>query len=375
VLSPNGAPLFGARIFEGAVPNEWQREQTAIAISDRDGRFEVAELSPETTTISAYHTDYAPGSAAVVLQPEHVTSVEIRLPVGAGIEGRVRVGGRAPTTVVNVYVQSGVGGGQSAQVESDGSYSMTGLAAGKMSVGAMLNADRSAGRTYRNLSKEVQLEDGFVTTVDFDFPAADASIEGYLTYNGQPVAQGWVGATFVSPDGGYENANGQADANGYYRVDDVVSGVQVSVNASAQMGDRNLNRVARVQLASGAVERLDFDFSGGSRVTGFVEGTPAGWSGTVMVLTEEADVDGIDWNDQSAMQELSTCCMVSAGQVQGDGSYVVEGLEPGRYRLVASVYDSSLVTDREAMMASMRHGVGEVEIVEGRGAEVRLQVE
>ncbi len=376
VLSPKGAPVFGARVFEGNVPDEWRREQGAIAVTDRDGRFEVSNLSPETVTISAYHAHYAPGSATVVLRSSSVTQVEIVLPVGAGVEGRVLVGGRVPTGVMtSVYVSPRNGVGQSALVESDGSYSVSGLAPGDVSVGATLNADRAAGLYSRNLSKEVVLRDGFVTTVDFNFPVADATIEGYLTFNGQPVSQGWINAAFESSDGGYENANGQSDTNGYYRIEGVLSEVQVSLNAGAQVGDRNLSRVARVQVGSGAVERVDFDFSGGLRLTGFVDGMDAGWRGSVMVLTGDSDIEDIDWQDQTVWQELNACCMVSAGEVKGDGSFVVEGLEPGRYRVVALVFDEGLTNNQEAMIASMRRGVGEVEVVAGREGSVRLRVE
>ena len=260
VVSPSGNGVFGARVFDGPPPNEWQRDQVALTTTDREGRFQLEGLSPETTMISAWHPDYAAGSANVVLGSSQVTEVVIRLTTGAAIEGVVRVGGVGKaeayvgvTSASNQQDQRGV------QTESTGGYELAGLTPGS---GTAYASYQTASGQHRNMQKTVELQDGLVTRVDFDFASANGVVEGYLTYGGAPVTQGGVQAQSGNPETGQETFYSQVDGDGYYRMEGLIAG-EVTLQAHGVMDRRDLSRRTRVEVAEGAVMRVDIDFGGG----------------------------------------------------------------------------------------------------------------
>ncbi len=124
-----------------------------FALTDADGRFDLAGLSVGTYRLQTQHPDYAEASEIVdVEQP--ATNTEIRLSSGGALAGLVISESGAPLAGATVSLQSGAGGGRfggggpgsgSSSVSDDaGGFHFDRLTAGRYTVSGTLGARASA---------------------------------------------------------------------------------------------------------------------------------------------------------------------------------------------------------------------------------------
>lgn len=374
VTNSSGATVVGARIFDGPVPEQWRRDQQNIAVSDGSGDFTLESMSPETTVISAYHPEYAPGSANVSLSPGATNHVDIVLPVGAAVTGTIRVGGQPfAGAYVNVMPDGNNRAQQGSQAGSDGVYSVKGLTPGTTTVSAYLpNQERSG--TNRGKSKSVVLQDGMTSTIDFDFSAVGGTIEGYLTYGGEPVTQGWLSGSSGDDTSGRESVHGQVQDRGYYRLEGLSPGDAI-VMYSVQINDEQMSRRSVVNVTDGQVARHDVEFNTGGRVRGTVRGIPQGWNASVMIVTGEVSLDLLSGRDQEVSRRFMECCMISAASTQADGSFSTAGIDPGDYTVFVRAFDPNRSVDPQSPAANMRSATGTITISEGQEATIDLRLE
>jgi uncharacterized GH25 family protein len=326
VIDRSGQPVANARIYLGDAPNDqWRIDRETVATSDAGGRFEIASLGPDVSVVSAAHSDYAPGSAPVSVAPGGTAQVTIKLGGGGTIEGRVTIAGK-PAVGQSVHIQRQDGGGRpsSAQTDNNGMYSIKGIAEGEV----MVMANVRQGESSRNAHQQAIVAEDQVTIVDFDFAGGNATVEGYVTIDGQPVTQGHVSAAVT---GSVESFNGQVDGNGYYRLEGMLAG-SVTLRVSYQASENDWQtRAAQINALDGRVTRHDFEVTAGATITGAVSGGNADGRVFVVIVRGNMQITTIDQGFWQANQHL----IAGNAMVQPDGTFRAGGMEAGDYTVLA----------------------------------------
>jgi protocatechuate 3,4-dioxygenase beta subunit len=107
VIGPDGAPVAGARVVWAGM-SDWTMfasERFDAAVTGADGRFRIDALPAGSFRFTARHRDFAPGDSEPVALDgtSERTGVDIRLPRGATLAGRVVDGSGA--AVPNAFVR------------------------------------------------------------------------------------------------------------------------------------------------------------------------------------------------------------------------------------------------------------------------------
>ncbi len=368
VTDISGNPISGASIYLGPVPREWERERNAATNSDKEGRFKLDSVSSETTLISAYHIDYAP--ASVPVQPGATSEIQIVLSFGGMVEGSVTLGG-APVAGQNVsiyYPQNRQGGSQSnTQTDENGFYQLKGLAEGEARVSVYMR-DEGANQSSRSVSQAAVVADGQVTVVDFHLSSANASIEGVITLEGKAPKRASVS---VRPDMSsdlQESHHSQTDANGYYRLDNLVAGpTTLMVNAQSVDGGPRITTV-KVEAVSGKVVTQDIDITGGATVNGVVRGFAENEMAFVMAI--EGDIPLPTELSENTMRQYEGLIRGQAMVNKEDGTFTLEGIPAGKCTILAIAFDQQQA--QGGMPPSARFAKTVIDVVDNGHTNVTL---
>ncbi len=380
VIDSMGQPVAGAQVFLGPVPMAPMREQGASARSAADGTFRLDSVAEGQTVVSAYHPKYAQGSVGVSPVAGAVQHVEIVLSLGGVIEGTVTLGKvPMPNQSISMHSVQGQGGMpqgiQTAQTDADGAYRLMGVLPGDVMVNAHLNLGEGGVMNQRSQSRPARVEEGQVTVVDFHFDEADAAIEGYVTRNGVATSAHVNALAAASEAGGgppSEQHMAQADAQGFYRIDNIPSGTYRLMVAAFSPESPGVQRSVTVVAESGKVTRCDVELSGGARVVGTVEGMETGETGHVMAVAGSATLP--DSPTIESFQHLSMSTVAGAA-LGPDGTFRIEGLEPGEYTVMAVVMpEAAGVTDLNDLFSLMRIASEEVTVDESGEVSVQLSL-
>lgn len=195
VLSPSGLPVSGAKIrVIGAVPAGWDeprdgrwREVKPLPFqvrSDDLGRFEIDQIGGGAVQVMARAEAWLPWAGAAVVPPGGRAEVEIRLELGAVLEGTVLRADGSPAG--GAIVSTGrYGSFDSYRVLCDGSghYSVHGLPPGAVKVNASV---RNVGKA----SAQVHLEEGVQNRWDVTLVEGGRLVGSVVDEAGQPLV-GW----------------------------------------------------------------------------------------------------------------------------------------------------------------------------------------
>ena len=164
----------------------------------------------------------------------------------------------------------------------------------------------------------------------------------------------------------------QADAQGFYRIDNIPSGTYRLMVAAFSPESPGVQRSVTVVAESGKVTRCDVELSGGARVVGTVEGMETGETGHVMAVAGSATLP--DSPTIESFQHLSMSTVAGAA-LGPDGTFRIEGLEPGEYTVMAVVMpEAAGVTDLNDLFSLMRIASEEVTVDESGEVSVQLSL-
>lgn len=329
VTGEDGEPLPGIKVAASSW-GSW-----GFATTDADGRYELVGLAAGSYTVSFAPDEYDPGQATgyireywddvlnefdatpvVVGSGQAVSGIDARLSRGGSIAGTVSVDG---TPIAGVEVSANGPGWGSTTTDSDGRYTLDGLADGVWEVWFTM----PSGTPYVGGSATVELLGGDPVTLDYT-PARAASLSGRITVEGSGAGVPNSVVT-VHTFSGAVAGSATTDDDGRYSVAPLDAG-------------RYLLEVSgpgiRTTWSGGAEDRPGADvFSvAAERETVLDVAAPAGGdgaiAGTVSLVTAEGAVAA-----PGAFVELYTERAESVRRaVAGlDGSYAFEGLEAGRY--------------------------------------------
>ncbi|MFP6583142.1 MAG: carboxypeptidase regulatory-like domain-containing protein [Candidatus Hydrogenedentota bacterium] len=330
VRDTTGTGVSGAFVYLDRIPDEQHMlEAISDAITDKDGRFEIASLGAGEITVSVYAKGYKRETVASVLSGLS-TEVNVVLDSGATIEGRVFVNGVAQGGVKFHGSLKNFDGrhGSLGLSDAQGNYHIAGLDSGTFHLGAVY----FDGANRRSLRERVVIESGMVSTHDFHFAPASSSVEGYITSGpGQTVRQ-YVNLSIDTGDG-TETRNAKVGDDGYYLFEGIPAG---HVTLRGSTSDPYFTRIVTGILNDGETLRLDINLQGGANVTFEANEVPDGHIFVVILVPEHYALPAV-WNEDT-LPALTEERFPSARD-ENNGIVQIQHVQSGQYTAVAYTFN------------------------------------
>lgn len=322
-----GKPVanFEVAHFRGAAPQYNYQGFNYTSFYNEEGRFTLGDVEAGETTLFVRATGYGPVSQVIgdVRSGEVTGDIEFRLKAGASIEGVVIDAAGAPVQSAQIYLLGqvepwmvnqnfGSGNGPAATTDAEGRFTVA-------SLGEDLTKITAVHANYPNTTVDVALTPGDTIQVEI-IMSGGGTVEGIVSINGTPAANQQVYAHSMS-GGGSQNAT--TDENGFYSLEKLAPGdVNVGANVSRDGVSRSMNK--SVVVENGTTTTLDFDIALGTGVIQgriMIGGQPAMEGFIAAMLTG---------GEEPGQQHIQ-------GTVSTDGTYLIEGLAPGEYKLMVHV--------------------------------------
>jgi uncharacterized GH25 family protein len=325
VASKDDAPIPGATVTV-APPQGFMmsadRTTAGLAITAVDGTFEISGLEARSYSIDANQPDYSPNTGRVEIGADADTDdFVIKLSRGGTITGAVRDAQRQPQANVQILMTKipMAGGPQTASTGPDGRYTFEKIAPGEYMV---VRAPTGGGPLMLiGGMKQVTVREGETTIHDLD-EAAKINLSGRILKGGQPVANAML--LFSAGDGSgapTDMKQSRSDGDGRYQVGLDTAGAYGVVVASGGMMMMRGQSATPIQVPDQPNPVVDITIKSAGisgRVTN-AEGKPV--SGAVVTAMSTGKQDG--GAGHGGMQD----------QTDSDGTFLVEGLDPGSYAL------------------------------------------
>ncbi len=346
-VDPDGKPVPGARISLSPVAPAaigrgiavFTAESSRQGSSGDDGSFRIEDVPPSSYELRAEAAGREAASMTnlEVRSGEDLLGVQVVLPPGAILEGRVLAPGGRPLPGARVsLVQSEAAMGVTrfgtapARADGDGRYRLDGVAPGT-------RLFRAEGEGFREKVRELEVRAG-ENALDFELEGGAEITGRVVDDDGTPVAaaevtlhEGWNSWTLPSgstrPDGTF-TLSGVAD--GTYRITAEKEGY-------AQSQGQDLT-------VAGNLSGVEVRLSTGGTIVGQLSGLDFAELSQVRV-----------WVDDEFRQ----------GRVLPDSSYRIENVEPGEHRVFASLRGERQTDGRVTLEPEEREVRLDLELGEG----------
>jgi hypothetical protein len=317
---------------KGEVEQHHQRIET-----ESDGTFRLEEIPPGTCHLRMMLPGYGTETVSVTMgEAAGPPPIEVLLRTAGDLLVLVRDRSGAPAPRMALDVR----GPQpqlfsSAITGADGSVRLGDLAPGRWTVGVRGVAGHltTSGGPPRPGDRSVEVVSGETAELTIDFALAMVTGTALLS-DGRPVASGFVYFRRSRPD--FQSLTARTDESGRFTLDTTAEGeFDVSVNVVTPA--RFLSPAGRVTIAAGEVTELNVRISA-TAVTGRLRRADTGEpvaKATVSATPVRVDADGPPAG-------------AAAGAAGGtawpaeDGTFMLCGLAPGAYELLAIPHDRRL---------------------------------
>jgi hypothetical protein len=308
---------------------------SSSVVSGPSGDFAVTSLAPGNYFFATGATpEYKASDPRNVfeLSEDEVNFVQIEIKKAGTLEGRVLLNGEPLPNTDVLIISYPRGPRLNTSTDSEGRYRIEGAETFEGNVrGEITLAD---GTNRESLIVTTKIEPGKTTTVDFDFAAGSATIEGrvYRASDNAPLPCG-LNLLWQYADGERANRDRvevRTDEDGYFIVENVLSG-SVLVEAFPDFAG-TLKHRKRIEVSDGETARVDFPFEQ-TYITVNVSNIPESRTQAVLALPGDYDVPSpmTSWEQLMQIEDDMLC----VGFIQ-DGRGHLNGLTPGRYTIVAS---------------------------------------
>jgi len=289
-------------------------------LSDAQGGFEATGLEAKTYDVSVAHPDYARAAARAEAK-EDAPEVVVRLTRGGTLTGTVRDAQHQPIPNASIMVMQGMGGTpSSAATGEDGVYKLERLTPGSYRVLRLPEGNRIA-ITIGPGMKTVEVKEGEVAVVDFD-DAAKITLTGRVLRGERPVSSAML--MFFAGDGTVgaspEMKTTNAESDGHFQIGLDKPGLYTVLVQG--MDDHMSRSSVKIEVPDQPQVAQDIVVSAGG-IAGVVTGPDnAPVSNAVVRATQDPP---------PAQMRIGG----SGSQTKADGSYTIDGLEPGAYKVRA----------------------------------------
>ncbi|MCC6154957.1 MAG: carboxypeptidase regulatory-like domain-containing protein [Candidatus Hydrogenedentes bacterium] len=338
VETDRGAPVANATIFLGTA----EKSSHEATRSRADGTFLIEDVGAGHFTVSAYHTGHGSAVTTTDTAAGRESRVRLVMPAGGGIEGVVtQAGAPVARAIVQVYSQPGsqqdpnVRREQYMRTESDssGKFNVGGLGEGLYEVMVELPDTDTSSLAESRLTTTAEVETGKVTAVALAFMPATASATVRVTMDGAAVTEGEVRGV-VGTGNGDRHFSGPLNAEGVYRAESLPAGAAyVEVIVNQPRGP--LKRAITFSLRDGEAAQHTVDFDAHNGITGRITTLAEGEHAEVIVVAGKADADLSKAEELLAVRHMAS----GVAEVNEDGTFRVEGLEPGDYTVIAVAFN------------------------------------
>ena len=326
VLDPQGEPIVGAQVMLRRTQtiemggNVMAMMMMTDAATDQEGRFLFEDQEPGTISLSAVASGYqeAKRDNLEVPKGEDLLDIEIPLPAGAILEGRVlSPDGRAAIGATVAPAGEGEGPGgiirpmNRVGVDGNGYYRIEGLEAGPLSIEA-------EHPDYPRVVRDAELREGR-NTLDLSFEGGQEVTGRVVDASGGPVADAAV--QLVRAGRRWGGPETMSETDGSFTLPGVQDG-DYSVQADAE-GFASFDGDLPVNVAGEPVHGLEVRLDRGAAIYGRVTGLEPDKLGDVGVSTGGTGLAGF-----------------GGASVDHEGNYRVENLVPGDYTVTARLSDS-----------------------------------
>lgn len=269
VVAADGSPIANAWVYVGKIPFEGARFHEKDAETSDAGRFEIGDVSPDVSYISAFRPGYAPTSSTVTEETVIVLQKPGRLDVSVFQDGKSMY--KVPVYLGHFddqrmdYLDGGT-------TDAQGHALMAEVVPGDVLV-------RVEIAPHREQCEMVRVEPGGEVAVRFDLAPAVATVEGYVHESQSPISGGSV-VLFVDTGYGSERLDGQISSEGTFLIENAPTGRgKLVVAASPRFQPTLLDDVS----IDGNVS-LEIDVEARGTVRGTVVGLDPGEKCTVAVV-------------------------------------------------------------------------------------------
>ncbi|HEX5051194.1 MAG TPA: sigma-70 family RNA polymerase sigma factor [Planctomycetota bacterium] len=237
VFGPDGKAVPGARVLVGSSDRFGVRladgsngESPAVEIRDTDasGQFSCAPLQPGPQLVRVLADGLAPWWQDITLTAGSTTNLTVHLQAGVTIRGVVRTAdGRA---VPMVWISAGVAGdeGRSARSTADGSYELTGVTPGVITLRVRGPDDTELQQTVHAIAGQVVRWDPVLLGTTERREQRGRVVD----QEGRAVGDARVSAHQYPDDNGYWRAQARTDAEGRFRLTNCEAGVPFYLSVS-----------------------------------------------------------------------------------------------------------------------------------------------
>lgn len=329
VKASDGSPVAGAAIHMG----QTARQTVNLAETDAEGILRFGGLPAGDSVFVAKHPDHGETHAEASVKEGGETKVELIFPAGGSIEGIVtNLGAPAGGARVLAAIQDS-GTYREARTDAAGKFDLVGLPAGNYEVHAILPSVHAGLDSEKQMSSAAEVETGKITFVTLAFQPATASVTVSVTMNGAAVTYAEVRGV-VGTEGGDKNFRASSNGDGTYRAESLPSGA-VYVEVIANQAGGPLKRALTFTLRDGEDVQHAVDFDAQIGITGKITTLADGEHAEVIVVAGKADADLGKAEELLAVRHMAS----GVAEVSEDGSFRVEGLEPGDYTVIAVAFN------------------------------------
>jgi len=184
----------------------------------------------------------------------------------------------------------------------------------------------------RRIVVDCEVVAGRTTNVPINFQTPSASLAGTVMLDGESPLGGNIMLTMTRPTES-EWYMATWDDDGGFTIADIVPGAG-TLSITVFFGENKMRaRSFDLEFADGEQKAIEIDLSGGQTLTGVMEGLAATEHGSVVALRGEQEITEVSLEMITSIQPF----VVGSGIVAADGSYSIEGLDPGIHTLLAFV--------------------------------------
>jgi len=179
VVDAAGAPISGASVFHGHLPEQQMLTHGTSAKTDEEGRFAFHVGGEEQHIVSAWHPEYA--FSEVLIAANGISRRDIRLQLGAGgtIRGTAEFAGGSVWGKNVLLLQDGVDRGRTT-VDEEGRFQFEHVFPGETEIRLYLDWSDTSKRNFFMAAARVEVIEGEAADVTIRAERGEAAIRGRL---------------------------------------------------------------------------------------------------------------------------------------------------------------------------------------------------